>query len=651
MDQGGSDEFGRLSPRIAGLKGSIMAARSVERLAVLFGLIRLERGALFHRLFLVGVIGWSARLLLGCAFEAPPSEVSISPVASIVAVATKVAVATNTPRPSTATSTSLPTSTRTAAPTRTTVPTLTPLPTSTPSPTATTDPQLAGVGYCRQTFGSTEGTRFSGRLMSIQAERLDLIDQVTLTFSDTVGLLHGSAACLAGEQWADLAGTNGAAPPGEALIAINLDDWAHDAAWRQSPVTMTQTLTGTASLARVSFSSDPLASRGTTIGVGLRRVAPFRIRLEEAPPRIVLEVAHTARSDPRDDTLFQPAGRVDTPDQPIFFLQNYDVWQIVDGRTEPLTTTTELETALAVSPDGETLAVCRAPAETDPANLPYQVRASLWVIRINGVEERQLADTGGCADLQFAPNGRTLSFTVNTAAAAPTVLSVWTVPVVVGDPRPASPVADEWDRFGAAWLPDNRLIYLARNQSGQTVLVVREADGSEREISAQLLTGPRYRGIGQFVVGENLIALEALRSGDDGADMVLLRFDGGEVAVERRGFWQRPLAFLPDGLLYLSARCASNVAHEYTLLRRDTDGTIADLLSGSSTAGIGEAVVVGNTMLMSRYAQPIPGIRGPQAVPADGSPASIWAIPADLAGRRELYRAPVPVMGIGVARP
>ena len=81
-----------------------------------------------------------------------------------------------------------------------------------------------------------------------------------------------------------------------------------------------------------------------------------------------MEVDRTPRLDAASDPLGQAAGRVDLPDAPIFFIQNYDVWRFAAGRARPVTTTTELETALAVSPDGGTLAVCRAPADAEPGH-------------------------------------------------------------------------------------------------------------------------------------------------------------------------------------------------------------------------------------------------------------------------------------------
>lgn len=573
----------------------------------------------------------SLALLLGCSVQEPPPEV----VVEHTALPAPTMSPTATRRP--------PTATPTPSPTRTPVPTLTPEPTSTLAPTATANPQLAGVGYCRTGFGPENGARFSAQLAGIEAEQLEFVDRVTFTFSETTGLLHGAGACIDGAEWRTLAGLEGPEPPGSAVLAISLDDWAHDRLWEQSALTQTQILTATPALRTIAFSMNRLASRGTIIGIGLEHAAPFRIRLQEQPVRLVIEIDRTTRAGTADDTLMQPIGRIALPEQQIFFLQNYDVWRLRDGRAEPVTTTADLETALAIAPDGETVAVCRAAADTDPANLPYDARASLWIIQVDGSEERLLADVGGCADISFAPNGKTIAFTANTAAAPPRALSIWTVPTIVGEPRPATPLADEWDRFDARWLPDGRLIYRARHQSGLSVLFIRDKDGSEQELSARLLTGPRYSGIGSLVVGEDMLAIEALRSKDDGADLVLLRFDGTEVAIERRAFWQRPLAFLPGGLLYISTDCPSNTVQQYTLIRRRPTGSLDELVRGTSSAGVGDAIAVGDGLLISRYAEPQPGVRGPQALPSEDTSGSLWLIAGDGSARRELHHAPVPI--------
>ncbi len=506
------------------------------------------------------------------------------------------------------------------------------------------------MGFCNTPFGPDDDERFSTRLESMVAERLDQIDRLTLTFSDTSGSLHGLAACIEAQRWNDLAGPDGQPAPGTTVLALDLDDWAHDEAWHASPLGESIVITGADSFERVSFVADPRSSRGTLVGIGLRRTLAFRVVAEERPSRIIVEVDRMPRLDAISDPLGRAAGRVDLPDAPIFFIQNYDVWRFAAGRARPVTTTTELETALAVSPDGGTLAVCRAPADAEPGALPYGVRASLWVMDPDGGDQRQLADTGGCADLRFAPSGRTVSFTSNTAAPA-MHLAVWTASIVVGEPQAATTTDDEWSRSNAQWLPDSRLVYHGTNDAGASVLFIQDDDGSEREVSAQLLTGSRYAGIGDVVVGDTLLAVEALRRDRAGADLVLLRFDGTEVAVEQRGFWQRPLVFQNGELLYLITACPSEVVQNYTLLRRAADGTLDELLSGKTLAGIGEVAVLGDQLIVARSTAPRPGLRGPQTSPSDLSRTSLWELDDNGTIRREVYRSPVPVRNLSVPQP
>lgn len=585
-------------------------------------------------------------ILLGCSLQAPPAEVYINQATA------RALTPTTTPTLPPPTPTSSPTPSATPSPSVTPTPAPTTVPSATPMPTPTLNPQLADLGYCRTQFGPTGAEPFSGQLAGVEAARLNLVDRITFTFADTRGTPNGLAQCIDNAAWPRLVGGNRAEPPGEKVLVLSLESWLHDERWSRSSITQTLSLTPTTVFGRVSYAADPLSSRGTTIGVGMRVALPFRVRVEDRPVRLIVEVDREARLDARADSLGQSAGRVEMPGDPIYFLQNYDVWRYANGRSQPMTTTDELETSLAVSPDGETIAVCRAPASTDPADLPYNVRASLWVMPSGGGEERMLADVGGCADLRFAPSGKTISFTANTASAPPAQLSVWTVPVVVGEPRAATPVGDTWSRFGAAWLPDSRLVYHARDESGLSVLFLQGNDGSEREVSAKVLTGSTYRGIGEFVVGPDLLAVEALRAGDDGADLVLLRYDGTEVAVERRAFWQRPLAFLGDGsLIYLSTECPSDVVQAYTLQRRNANGTVDELVRGRTTGGFGGVRVAGDLLLVNRVQRPGAGLRGPRAEPAESSAGSLWAMTRDAGDRREIVRAPVPILDVRVAVP
>lgn len=596
-------------------------------------------------------------LLLGCSLDAPPVPESLATTTVVAQVTSTAAEVLPSP-----TSTLQPTATTTATTTATATPDVTP--SSVPTPTAepdilpeapppappspTVSPELADMSYCETRFGPEDGARFSARLESIAAEQLEQIDRLTLTFADVTGTVHGMAGCIEAERWSALAGPDGQEAPDATILALKLDAWAHDDAWLASPISATAVVTGADSFERVSFAANNRRGRGTTIGIGLRRVLTFRVRVEQQPLRIIVDVDRTPRVDPLNDPLGRAAGRADLPDAPIFFIQNYDVWRFSAGRAQPVTSTAELETALAISPDGQTLAVCRAPADAEPTALPYKVRASLWVMASDGNDQRLLADVGGCADLRFAPSGRTISFTVNTSPGPTMLLGVWTVPIVVGDPQPATPIGDMWNRWGAQWLPDSRLLYHGTTDGGLSVLFIQDEDGTEREVSAQMLTGPRYDGIGDVVVGDDLLAVEALRNDEDGADLVLLRFDGTEVAVERRGFWQRPLLFQDGELLYLLTACRSEVVQQYTLMRRAADGTIDELLTGRTLAGIGEIALLGDQLILARSTAPRPGLKGPRAVPSEVSRTSLWELEDNGTIRREVYRSPVPVRNLSV---
>lgn len=534
----------------------------------------------------------------------------------------------------------------TPEPTATPLPTLTPPPTSTPQPTRT--PQVAptvtatavtqappDVSYCARPFGPANAARFSARLAAVRVGRTDEFDQVRFEFADASGPLHGAARCFFAEGWPAEADIGARTAPGAAVIALDLEAWAHDELFESSPLTQTITLTDTNLVYHVGFAANSLDSRGATLGVGLPEPRPFRVRIEDTT--LIVEVAHQQSFPPSDDPLGQAAGQFDALAQPVFFLQNGDVYRLADGHAEPVVETPELEIGLAVSPDGATLAVCRAPADAEPFALPYAVRATLWTMRADGSEAQLLADVGGCAEPAFAASGRTIAFTANVAPSSPVVLQVWTVPVVGGMAEPVAEL-DEWNRSQPQWLADGRLLYRAANERGQSILLLRDADGEEREVTARMLSGATYRGIGDYVVNpeSGLIAVEALRAGSDGADLVLLRDDGAQVASEQRGFWQRPLGFDSDDLLYLTADCPSQTVLSYTIYRRAARGTIAPLLSGSSAAGIGTALIVDESLLYVRANDVDARLRGPRLDPTLDASSSLWRMSLDGANRAEL---------------
>ncbi|GAC1354319.1 MAG: hypothetical protein NVSMB42_11890 [Herpetosiphon sp.] len=583
--------------------------------------------------------GWIALLFLvilgSCTFQPAPQV--------YVTEATVAALTPETLPASTATVTETPSAT--ASPSATTLPTASATPTSqratADTATSTVLPQMADFGWCMQQWGPADSARFSARLQSLEVRRLSDRDQLTLIFRGLKGQLHGQAGCLRRVQWEHVTGK---ASLEDTMLMLSLPDWAHDDQATASPITATVPITVPSVMSGVTFVPVPAASRGFTIGIGLREAHPFHVQVASGPDRLVVEVRRDGKITDAADPLGQVKDAPDLADTSLFFLQNFDVWRWYHGQAAPVLKTPELEYALAVSPDRETLALCRAPAGSNPSELPLNIRGSLWLLKADGSEARQVADVGGCSDPVFAPNGKTIAFTGNLATVPPARPSIWTVPVVVGEPTLAVPAGDEWTRMAPQWLADGRLVYRGEDQSGQSVLFLREADGHERELSSSLLTGSEYRGVGTFQVNkeDNTLALEALRADKEGADLVLLHLDGTRAGADTRGFWQRPLVWTAEGLLYLTTECPSGIVQQYTLrLRHGT--TSDDLLHGTSAGAIGDAVIAATGVFYTRVAEPAEQFRGPRATSAPNSSVSIWWIDASGQHRREVYRAPVPI--------
>ncbi len=542
------------------------------------------------------------------------------------------------------------------APTRTQVPTLEPTiepsiqPTSTAIPTVQASQGPADVSYCRREFGPANGARFAARLDGVRTEQTNDFEQVTFVFAETTGSLHGVASCMLAAGWPLDADIGAAEPPGDAIIAVNLEDWAHDDLFASSLLTETAEITPSGVLERVSFAANSLESRGALLGIGLSEPRPFRVRVQG--DELIVEIARDATYPPEDDPLGQATGDAAALTQPVFFLNDGDVFRLQNGRAQPVVQTPELEIGVALSPDGTLLAVCRAPADSEPFALPYEVRATLWTMGIDGGNQQQLADAGGCADPVFAPSGKTIAFSANVAPSPPAVLHVLTVPVVGGEATPVAAL-DEWSRSRPQWLADGRLLYRADNESGQSVIFVRNTAGEEAELTAAILTGATYDGVGQFVVNRatNQIALEALRAVDDGADLVVLRDDGSQVAVEQRGFWQRPLAFTGQGLVYLTAECPSESVLRYTIQRRPAQGSIETLASGSTASGIGSATALEDMLVYVRTDLEDEGVRGPEVEPQFAASSSIWTLSLDGSTRAEAYRADGSIAGLTATEP
>jgi hypothetical protein len=323
--------------------------------------------------------------------------------------------------------------------------------------------------------------------------------------------------------------------------------------------------------------------------------------------RLIVEIARAGAAPfpPQDDPLGQEQGAVLAPEQTTVFLQDGDIYRLDAGSTQPVSITLASVTDLAVNPQGTELAVCAAAPPPTTAINPLDQPMALWLIdAADGSSQRLLADVGGCSEPVFDPSGGTVAFVAPTDAQMEAPQQVWTVPADGGVAGPVTTELDRWSRSAPRWLND-ALLYRASSDDGASVLLINEG-GVEHEVSAGLLTGSPYRGVGAFVVDPeaDLIAVQALRADDDGANLVVLRADGTLVATEQRGFWHQPLGFGDAGLLYLTIECPSDTVQRYALRQRTARGSIETLLTGSTAHTIDDALVQGETLLYTRTASP-----------------------------------------------
>jgi len=536
-----------------------------------------------------------------------------------------------------------PTATLEATPTLPPAPTATPEPTPEPAETeaAATQAVRDDLGYCRRAWGTGADASWSGRLQSVSAGGSPEVAELRFEFADLQGRLHGVASCVLAAAWPIDTDIGPAAAPGPSMIMLELDDWAHDDLFAASPITETIAVGDIPGVQGVAFAANSLDSRGAVLGIGLSEPRPFNVNIDGNA--LVVQFASAPAFGAADDPLgaqTETSAERPAPAEPVYFLEGGDVYVFENGNARNITNTPEPETDLAVSPDGSLLAVCRAPANAERFQLPYDVRAALWMLAADGSDGQLLADIGGCAEPRFDAEGRRIAFTVNVAPSPPARLEVWTVGLD-GEPSPAANGLDEWNRSHPRWLPDGRLVYLADDGTSR-VLMLRDDDG-ETELTASLMSGPAYVGVGAFLVdaASGEVALEALRAAG-GADLVVLRPDGSRVSSERRGFYQRPLDFHDGELVYLATDCPSDAVLSYTVYRRDA-GTIETLVRGTTEAAIGAATIAGDSLVYARHPSAPAGLRGPEAI-AEDEPGTLWALALDGdAQRAELLAADGPI--------
>ncbi|HEU4326628.1 MAG TPA: hypothetical protein VFS21_26040 [Roseiflexaceae bacterium] len=536
---------------------------------------------------------------------------------------------TVTPTP---TSTPTPTNTPTASPTVGPSPTPPP-PTPTPlPPTPTPNPALANFSLCNQTAGDPNGGRFSARTTTISAsvepafERLEIGLDVPADSAPP----FAAARCLTATDDALVRGVR--ADGGGYLLLVDLGGWLHDDLFRASTVSQTVALSGTAVLKQFGYRFDPQAAVGATLVIPLEQPLPFRLDIQQNPPRLLIEVAKSPSLGPASDQLSLPSQSEARLGRPLFFLQDGDIWRAESGRVISVTVGPEVETALAVSPDGSQLAFCRTAPGAALGDI--QAPSTLWLADADGGDALELAAPGrACADPVFAPDGQSIAFSVDETGASPPRYSVYTVGLDGGNLERRTPLSDEWSRFGPQWLDGGRLVYAAAAEDGRSTLFLLDGD-TEEDIGANLVRGDRYRALGRPLASADgtRIAVEGLRAAKEGADLVLLGGDGAEQGVVGEGYWARPLAWDAAGtLFYTISICASDVVFEYALHARPASGPDRVVAVGATLGGIGPAAAApsqatspGATGLAYvTLASAPPGPRGPLAVDG-GSAATLW---------------------------
>lgn len=459
--------------------------------------------------------------------------------------------------------------------------------------------------------------RFSARLDAVEVKENTEAIEVSLVFSDVDGALHGVAACRWAATWPQDADLGVLDAPGPVFIGLELEHWAHDAAFDASILTETlavtrsetaslPTATSPAALAasgeeiendalQLALAAYSLDSRGALIGIGLPEPRPFAVRADG--DRVILEIAQpeVARFPPSDDPLGEEAGDSPTLDGEVFWLEDGAIYHLEDASAQVISTTLATITDMTIDPIGTQLVVC---AHEDAMVLDQP--PALWLIEANGTNPRLLADVGGCAEPAVDPSGQRIAF---VAPANGTDLpQVWTVPLAGGEATPLQAGIDPWSRSSPLWIDERQLVYAAGVDDNVTLLMINQ-DGVESELSARLLTGSTYRRVGTFVVdpATELIAVQALHANDEGSDLVLLRTDGTTLATEQRGFSQQPLGFSDDGLWYLTIECPSGTVQRYALRQRSQRGAITTSLSGNTVHTVAAASVQDDVLVYVRY--------------------------------------------------
>jgi len=536
---------------------------------------------------------------------------------------------TGTPTPSATpgpSPTAAPSPTATPAPsaTATAIPTLTPLP-----PTATPNPALAKFSLCSQTAGAADGGRFSAKITGITTTLEPAFERVTigLAIPGESAAPHASARCLSATADTDIAQS------GYRLL-IDLDGWLHDDLFKASTISPTAALSGTTILKSLSLRADPNATAGATLAFGLEQPLPFRLALEKSPDRLILEVGKTGAIAANNDMLSLPPSGDAKPEAPLFYLQGGDVWSFAGGKASNLTADTRAGqygdvSALAVSTAAGQVAFCATAPGADVGD--RAAPRSMWIMDFDGKNARALPlKEQSCADPAFAPDGKTIAFTVDETGANPPHLSIWTIGADGSAEERVTPPDDEWSRFGPQWLDNKRLVYAGAAEDGRSTLFIRTDTKQQHDIGADLLKGEIYQSLGRPLAAPDgsAIAIEALRANNAGADLLLIDTSGAPLTTQKQinsGYWSRPLAWSSDGtLFYLNSDCPSEAVQSYTVhsraLQSGADRVVA---VGTTLGGIGSFTANGKGLAYVTLERTPAGARGPLRIDADG-PSTLW---------------------------
>ena len=536
---------------------------------------------------------------------------------------------TSTPAPSaTPGPSSTPAPSPTVAPspsaTATPIPTLTPLP-----PTATPNPALAKFSLCSQTAGEADGGRFSAKLTGITTTLEPAFERVTigLAIPGESAAPHAVARCITAAADTDI-GQSGY------RLLIDMSGWLHDDLFKGSSISQTTALSGTTILKTLTLRSDPNATAGATLAFGLEQPMPFRLALEKNPDRLVLEVGKTGAIAANNDMLSLPSSGDTKPEAALFYLQGGDVWSFADGKATNLTIETRAGqygdvSALTVSTAAKQIAFCATAPGADVGD--RGAPRSMWTMDFAGKNAQSLPlQDQSCADLAFAPDGKTIAFTVDETGANPPRFSIHTIGADGSAEQRITAVDDEWSRFGAQWLDSARLVYAAASEDGRSTLFIRTGTGGEQDIGAELVKGDIYQSLGRPLAAPDgsAIAIEGLRVNNAGADLLLIDASGTPVAAPTQinsGYWNRPLAWSADNtLFYLNIDCASDVAQRYTVhsrtLKTGADRVVA---AGATLGGIGKFSTNGKGLVYVTLDRAAGGARGPLQLEAN-SPSTVW---------------------------